>query len=166
MTIRKLFLFCLMVSASNCDCGGSQNPGLVDLVVEDCDNETDDNGDGLTDCEDNTCRLKEVCRFVPADPEDIAPKLDPMNLIDFSDSIKFLYEGDNAIIRGLDPSALELENIGVLRSKVVDKEGKGIAGIMAHIPGSPKLGYTFSRENGDIDLIANGGQSVVLRRAF
>lgn len=56
-------------------------------------------------------RIKEACTFEPPNPSALATPLDPTNLIDFSDSIKFLYEGDNPIIRGLDPSALELENL-------------------------------------------------------
>ena len=139
------------------------NPTLDSLVVETCDNGADDNEDGLLDCQDPRCQMEEACLFEPPDPADVAPPVDPTDLRNFSDSVRFLWEGENAVVRGLDPDALNVDRVAVLRARVLDREGNPVAGIRANVAGQPGLGYTFSRADGAIDLVANGDSPATVR---
>ena len=159
--MRRLLL-CVFLCGSACG-GCNDNPLLDEFTLETCDNAIDDNEDGLTDCEDDRCQLDEACSFVPPDPSAFAPPRDPTDLIDFADSVRFLYEGENAVVRGVQPGALDESRIGVIRARVMGPDGEPIQGVRYNIANKPRFGYTFSRDDGKADLVANGGESVTVR---
>ncbi len=131
------------------------------LLIEICDNAEDDDGDGLRDCEERECQLKPACVVVPDEP--VAPPPPRSGIANFADSVRFLWEGDGAPIRGLDPAALDEGRVAVIRGRVLDTQGAPVGGVHASIAGRPDLGYTYSRQDGAIDLVANGGRDVVVR---
>jgi RHS repeat-associated protein len=149
------------LACKGCNKGGGEELG--DLVIEDCENGEDDDGDGKTDCEQAVCQLREVCVQIPPDPGELAPPMDSAGFDSFADSVRFLWEGDNKVVFGLDEDALDESSVAVLRGKVLDADGEPVSGLRASIAGRPELGYTYSRSDGAIDLVANGGAPVTVR---
>ncbi|MGM0575120.1 MAG: RHS repeat-associated core domain-containing protein [Myxococcota bacterium] len=136
-------------------------PGAVTLEV--CDDGADDDGDGATDCADEACAEFPACVTPPPEPSASAPPWDPTDGAAFAEGIRFLYEGDDAVIRGLDPAALEPERVAVVRGRVLGVDGEPLPGVRASCPGRPEMGHTFSRGGGDVDLVVNGDEPVTVR---
>lgn len=152
------------IVASGCKgCKKSDNPLFDEFVLEVCDNGEDDNEDGLVDCEDPRCQLEEVCAFTPPDPSTVATPYDPSTLTGFAESIEFLYKGDNPVIRDLDEGAIDPENVSALRMRVLDRDGEPLAGVRYRVASQDRLGYTFSRDDGVADLVANSARRVTVR---
>lgn len=164
-TVAVFATFVVLVGCKGCkkDGGDSDNPLRDQVVVEVCDNGEDDNEDGWTDCQDPVCQSVDACVFEPPNPADLAPPDDPTSKTDFADSIRFLWEGDNPVIRGLDPDALDMDRVSVVRGEVLDRDGNPVSGVRANIAGRREYGYTFSRDDGQIDLVVNGGENVNVR---
>ena len=161
-TVRWVFV---LVVAGLVGCKGCKKDGVVDfddVVLESCSNGEDDNGNGLVDCAEPRCQVADACVFEPPNPEDIAPPA-AISSAGFVDSVRFLWEGDNPVIRDVDVEALDLARLAVLRAKVTDAEGEPVAGVRANVGGRPEFGYTFSRADGMVDLVANGGEVVHVR---
>lgn len=162
----RLSLISLLVALQPLGCGGcsdDENPLLGDVVVETCDNGIDDTGDGWVDCEDPRCQITRACEFEPPDPASVAPPFEAGKLTNFPDSIRFLWSGDNPVVRGVKPGAIDESRVSVLRGRLVDRDGNPVKGVAARIAGQPELGYTYSREDGAIDLVANGDSSATVR---
>jgi RHS repeat-associated protein len=162
---KNLWMICLlgvMVGCGGTNGDGSGSSSTV-YTFEECENGVDDNDDGDIDCADSNCQLEEACVFIPPDPSAHAPTLDPTELSNFHDSIRFLYEGDQPIIRGVDPNAVDPSRVTVLRGKILDTDGEPLSGVRARIAGKSSLGYTYSRDDGMIDLVANAGSPITVR---
>ncbi|HEX6025802.1 MAG TPA: RHS repeat-associated core domain-containing protein [Solirubrobacter sp.] len=93
----------------------------------------------------------------PQDPEKVAPPLDPGAATSVYDSTKFLYSGANPIQRGVQPGAIEPEQVAVLRGKVTDRAGAPIKDVLVTVLEHPELGYTRTRADGEFDIAVNGG---------
>src|SRR5690554_3186265 len=162
---RIFYIFCLFCLAIGCsDSGGKERiKSIGNYTIEQCDNGVDDNGDGLVDCSESYCQLQDICIVIPFDPSTQTPANHPTKLTNFHDSIRFLYEGDNPIIRGVNPGAIVANRAVVIRGKILDVDGAPLSGVRARIAGQSALGYTYSRADGMIDLVANAGEPITVR---
>ncbi len=98
----------------------------------------------------------------PPDPSTFATTIDPTAVTAFADATAFLYTGPNAIQRNVVPGAITSQRVAVIRGKVVDQNGVGIAGARVAVLGQPSLGYAVTRQDGIYDLAANGGATWTL----
>lgn len=99
----------------------------------------------------------------PPDPAAIAPPLDetvPNNLFVSS---AFLYGGDNPVQRGLVNGTLKPQRVAVIRGRVLDTAGLPLAGVRITIVDHDEFGHTFSRADGQFDLVVNGGGLLVVQ---
>ncbi|MBN1482472.1 hypothetical protein EH223_10545 [candidate division KSB1 bacterium] len=94
---------------------------------------------------------------LPPDPAEVAPELDPTIATNMIDATKFLYEGPNAIQTGVDSGTIEPKRVAVLRGKVKDKDNNPLEAVTITIFDHPEYGQTLSREDGQFDMVVNGG---------
>jgi hypothetical protein len=81
-----------------------------------CEDNLDNDGDTATDCEDDDCAAEAACAF--------APPLDRTVARGFHDSVRFLYEGPQAVQIGADPSVGAATDAGIeLASQLIDNGG-------------------------------------------
>ncbi|HEX6911614.1 MAG TPA: hypothetical protein VF142_14530, partial [Longimicrobium sp.] len=99
---------------------------------------------------------------LPPDPATVAPVLERGVATDFAASNAFLYTGDDPIQTGVAPGAIEPRRVGVLRGRVLTRDGAPLSGVRVSVLDHPELGQTLSREDGMFDLAANGGGELVL----
>lgn len=95
---------------------------------------------------------------VPAAP--IAPAFPASGVLPFGDQVSFLWSGTGAVIQGLQPGALDTGRVVVIRGKVLDTKNAPLPGVRVEIADHPELGHTWSRADGQYDLVANGGVDV------
>lgn len=99
----------------------------------------------------------------PPDPSTIATPTNPTIVVPLSDSLRFLYEGPNAIQTGVPLGTITDERATLLRGRVLTIDGTPLSGVMVSILGHPEFGQTISRANGGYDLVVNGGGSLVVK---
>ncbi|RUO94464.1 hypothetical protein D7Y11_04325 [Corallococcus sp. AB018] len=90
------------------------------------------------------------------------PAIDRTIPTDFGASIEFLYKGPNPVQVGVAEGALDTRRIGVIRGKVMGRNGQPIVdarmGVLAH----PELGHTLTNAQGEYSLAVNGGGALTL----
>ncbi len=158
----------LLASCGGCDDNEPESNGefvaFSDVEFEICGNGQDDDSNGLVDCADRICQLDESCRFVPANPSEFAKPSTAGNLSSFYEQVKFLVEGEQAVVRAVDLERLNRSSVSVARGRILDRDGEPLSGVRARIAGAPEYGYTFSRSDGWVDFVVNSGEeSVVIR---
>ncbi|MCB1881453.1 MAG: hypothetical protein KDI54_15605 [Gammaproteobacteria bacterium] len=99
---------------------------------------------------------------LPANPETIAPPLDPTVTTILADATEFLYTGSNPIQTGVTPGTIEQKRVAVIRGKVLDRDINPLPGVTVTILGHPEFGQTQSRADGAFDLAVNGGGYLVV----
>jgi RHS repeat-associated protein len=90
-------------------------------------------------------------------PEEVAPPLPTGSVAPFVDSVSFLYTGENPLQQGVTPGTLEARRLGVLRGKVLSRQGSAVAGVRISVLHHAEFGHTRTREDGLFDLAVNGG---------
>ena len=100
---------------------------------------------------------------IPPDPSLVATDLNPTQATPMSDATRFLYEGDNAMQRGVAAGTIEARRAAVVRGVIRGRDGAPIIGARVTIADHPELGYTLSRLDGGYDLAVNGGGSLIVR---
>jgi YD repeat-containing protein len=119
-----------------------------------CDNDTDEDGDSFVDCADDDCAAEPACAFAPPLDRTIAPS--------FHESVRFLFDGPQAVQRDADPAAFEAMRISVLRGRVFDREGKAMDGVRITVHGHELYGHTETRQGGTFDMAVNGGGPITV----
>jgi RHS repeat-associated protein len=99
----------------------------------------------------------------PADPASVAPPLDASEATRLFEATAFLYQGPNAVQRGMVPGAIDARRVAVLRGRVLDRIGVPLAGVAIDVAGHPEFGQTLTRADGAYDLAVNGGGDLVVR---
>ena len=94
---------------------------------------------------------------IPPDPATIAPILDPTQSFSLHNAIAFLFSGSNPIQTGVNPSDIEPKQVAVIRGKVLNRDNSPLSGVSISIHNHPEYGQTLSREDGQFDLVVNGG---------
>ncbi|HEY0036607.1 MAG TPA: hypothetical protein VGB66_07970, partial [Longimicrobium sp.] len=99
---------------------------------------------------------------LPPDPATVAPKLEAGIATDFAASTEFLYTGENPIQTGVAPGTMETRRVGVLRGRILARDGEPLPGVHVTVLGHPEYGSTRSRADGAYDLAVNGGGKLTL----
>jgi hypothetical protein len=77
-------------------------------------------------------------------------------------AVSFLYEGPAPLQAGVAPGTIEPLRVAVLRGRVLNGSGVGVAGVTISVKDHPELGETITRFDGGFDLAVNGGSSLTL----
>ncbi|XP_066570780.1 teneurin-1 [Amia ocellicauda] len=135
-----------------------------------CDDNTDNDGDGLMDCVDPDCCQQASCYSGPL----CQGSPDPLDLIQhsqtpftqlpprlFFERVRFLIGKDSThVLPGDVP--FDSSRASVIRGQVVAVDGTPLVGVNVSFLLHAEYGYTVSRQDGSFDLVAAGGISVTL----
>ena len=94
---------------------------------------------------------------LPPDPATVAPELDMTQVTTLYDATAFLFSGSNPIQTGVNPDDIEAKRVVVLRGKVLNRDNSPLPGVTITIKDHPEFGQTLSRDDGQFDLVVNGG---------
>jgi uncharacterized repeat protein (TIGR02059 family) len=86
-----------------------------------------------------------------------APALDPVYPSSLEEATSFIYEGEDPVQTGVDPATIVADRVFLIRGKVNDRDGIGLAGVKISIANHSEFGETTSRSDGAYDLVVNGG---------
>ena len=79
------------------------------------------------------------------------------------DASRFIYVGPGAVQTDIDPALIEPLKVSVIRGRVTSRAGDPLEGIEVSIRGRSEFGRTESRENGEFDLVVNGGETLTVQ---
>jgi choice-of-anchor A domain-containing protein/RHS repeat-associated protein len=99
---------------------------------------------------------------LPPPPEDVAPELPDGGAATSGTAAEFLIQGPDPIQVGADAGAYEPARTAVVRGRVLQRDGTPLAGVRVFVPGHDEYGYTLSRQDGQYDLLVNGGAELLL----
>nr|XP_015923788.2 teneurin-m-like [Parasteatoda tepidariorum] len=142
-----------------------------------CNDEIDNDLDGLVDCADSECCSKGQCQdslmcMSSPDPLDILlRKQPPAVTASFYQKMKFLIEEQSVQSYAHKDeysesqfwSAFVKSRVSVIRGRVVSREGNGLIGIRVSVATDPQFGFTLTRSDGWFDILVNGGGAVTLQ---
>ncbi|MFO1418836.1 MAG: PKD domain-containing protein [Methylotetracoccus sp.] len=94
---------------------------------------------------------------LPPSPATVAPPLDPTAPASPAATMDFLYSGPNPTQTGVNPGAIDRLRVGVIRGRVISRDGVNIPGVSVSVHGHAEFGSTRSRADGGFDLAVNGG---------
>ncbi|XP_054706826.1 teneurin-m-like [Uloborus diversus] len=142
-----------------------------------CDDNADNDNDGLVDCADSECCMSGKCENHSlcqnaADPLDILLRKQPPAITaSFFERMQFLIEEESlrngsprkvAINGSMFWNRYKKSRTSVIRGQVVGASGSGIVGVRVGIDPNTKTGSTLTQETGWFDLLVNGGGAVKL----
>ena len=117
-----------------------------------------DDGFGGTDSQSFTLEVIEL----PPNPNDIAPPLSKTDFPPFIETINFLYEAVPPVQIGMVPGIIDEYRAAVIKGRALDSDGSPLAGVKVAINNQPEYGYTYTREDGQYDLVVNGGGTLTI----
>ncbi|KAG7484175.1 hypothetical protein MATL_G00046510 [Megalops atlanticus] len=158
-------------SGWSCVCQAGWSGMGCNVVMEtECDDNTDNDGDGLTDCVDPDCCQQTSCSSGPLcqgspDPLDLVQQNQtpffPLPPRLFFDRVRFLVgKASTHIFPGDIP--FDSSRVAVIRGQVVAVDRTPLVGVNISFLQHPEYGFTISRQDGSFDLVASGGVSVTL----
>ncbi|MCL2310259.1 MAG: hypothetical protein FWC42_08325 [Proteobacteria bacterium] len=97
---------------------------------------------------------------LPPDPINggIAPQLDPLAPYTVYDSTRFLYTNNPPVQTGVDPDTIKPKFASLLVGKTLDRNDQPLSGVTVKVKDHNQYGQTLTREDGQWDLVVNGGQ--------
>ncbi|XP_076878792.1 teneurin-1-like isoform X2 [Brachyhypopomus gauderio] len=161
-------------SGWRCACQpGWSGPGCDAVTERNCDDNVDNDGDGLVDCVDpdccqqGSCSNKPLCRGAPdplallqqspAPPEPTAPPTTHA----FFQRVRFLLgKAGTHTLHGDIP--FDGSRAAVVRGQVVAVDSTPLVGVNVTFHQHPEYGYTISRQDGSFDLVVVGAVAVTL----
>lgn len=99
---------------------------------------------------------------LPPNPVTVAPAVPVTGAYDVASNTAFIYSGPNPIQTGVEPGAIQPQNVAILRGKVLDAETNPLFGVTVEALGHPEYGQTLTRENGEFDFAVNTGDQTIL----
>ncbi|MFT4724310.1 MAG: RHS repeat-associated protein [Colwellia sp.] len=102
---------------------------------------------------------------LPPDPKDIAPALNPTQVVNLKDAVEFLFTGDNPIQTGVNADDISAKRVAVVRGQVLNKDNTPLSGVTITIKDNTEYGQTLSRADGWFDMAVNGGGYVTINYA-
>ncbi|XP_035290458.1 teneurin-1 isoform X1 [Anguilla anguilla] len=154
-----------------CVCqAGWSGMGCNVIMETECQDNADNDGDGLTDCVDPDCCQQASCGGGPLcqgspDPLDLVQQTQapfvslPPRL--FFDRVRFLAgRASTHVFPGDIP--FDSSRVAVIRGQVVALDRTPLVGVNISFLHYPEYGFTVSRQDGSFDLVAPGGVSVTL----
>jgi len=97
------------------------------------------------------------------DPSQVAPDVDKGIPTVVGDIVEFIYEGPDPIQFGVPPGTIERKRAGVIKGRVLRGAGVPLDGVRVSIFDHEEYGWTFSRLDGEYDLVVNGGGTVTVK---
>ena len=91
------------------------------------------------------------------DPPEGVTEADPTVPSDIASDVEFIYSGDDASQFGVAEDTIEDYRVAVVRGRVLQSDGTGLADVEITVLGHEELGYTLSRVDGGYDIVVNGG---------
>ena len=161
----------LVVDSDDAEASGrwvlSIDPAAWAPPLEVCGDGEDNDLDGDGDCGDIDCRAEPDCVVVPPAPADVAPEIegDATGFPTFMERIRYLFEGEPAIQRGVTPGYLTPSRVSVVRGRVRDAQGAPLAGVAVRVLGDDHTGWTWTAADGVFTIAIPGGgrQTIDLR---
>ncbi|XP_022172137.1 teneurin-a isoform X1 [Myzus persicae] len=159
-----------------CNDGWEGKSCSVRLEME-CNDEIDNDEDGMTDCSDSECCNSASCAehimcLASNDPLDVLLRKQPPSVTaSFYQRVKFLVEEhsvqsyahldeyrENEFWNSFTPG-----RVSVVRGQVLSPQGLGIIGIRVSVDRDSRFGFTLTRTGGWFDVMVNGGEAVTLQ---
>uniref|UniRef100_A0A2C9KDD1 EGF-like domain-containing protein n=1 Tax=Biomphalaria glabrata TaxID=6526 RepID=A0A2C9KDD1_BIOGL len=132
-----------------------------------CSDKMDNDHDGLVDCLDPdccntlTCTKSAYCQTSP-DPKEILLRNNaPAPTASFLDKMRFLIE-ENSVQIDAPRNSFNESQVSVIRGRVQTSDGTPLIGVRVGVVTQPLYGFTITREEGQFDILVNGGGSVTL----
>uniref|UniRef100_A0A4W4DY40 Teneurin transmembrane protein 1 n=1 Tax=Electrophorus electricus TaxID=8005 RepID=A0A4W4DY40_ELEEL len=161
-------------SGWHCICqAGWSGPGCNAVTERECDDNVDNDGDGLVDCVDpdccqqGSCSNKPLCQGAP-DPLALLQqrpgppeRTSPPTTHAFFQRVHFLLgKAGTHTLHGDIP--FDGSRAAVVRGQVVAVDGTPLVGVNVTFHQHPEYGYTISRQDGSFDLVMVGAIAVTL----
>jgi RHS repeat-associated protein len=101
---------------------------------------------------------------VAIDPASVAPPLPAVLPASVACALAgFYWQGASPVQFGVQAASVDCTRLAVVHGTVVDTTGAPLGGVRVEIAGQPVLGFTLTRSDGAFDLVAHGGERVILR---
>ncbi|MBK7893042.1 MAG: PKD domain-containing protein [Bdellovibrionales bacterium] len=120
---------------------------------------SDSSGDSQT----ASVNVAAIAAELPADPTPFAPPLSQTTPQSFDETIRFLYDGPNAVQKEIAQDAIKADRVATVSGKVFDQDGQPLSGVKVSSLGKESLGYTISRAGGEFDIAVNSGGITTLK---
>ncbi|XP_049938928.1 teneurin-m [Schistocerca serialis cubense] len=136
-------------------------------LEQSCNDNRDNDRDGLVDCEDpecctnHICRSSQLCVMSPKPIDILLRKQPPAITASFFERMKFLIE-EGSLQNYARQESFNESRSAVVRGQVVTAMGMGLMGVRVSTS-TPLEGFTLTREDGWFDLLVNGGGAVTLQ---
>ncbi|KAI6216589.1 Teneurin-1 [Aphelenchoides fujianensis] len=137
-----------------------------------CDDGIDNDGDGLTDCEDSECCGASACRENPlcmgeSDDVQYPQRVPSRPHFRFNNRIKFLM-GPNPVNSYANLSSFDERRISVIRGRIFSQKGGPLTGVRVSdaVKKKKQIGFTMTRSSeggGSFNFVVNGGGFIRLR---
>nr|CAD7424065.1 unnamed protein product [Timema monikensis] len=133
-----------------------------------CDDDIDNDEDGMTDCSDSECCNHHSCTehimcHASNDPVEVLLRKQPPSVTaSFYQRVKFLIE-ENSVQSYAHMDEYSESRVSVMRGQVVTPQGLGIVGIRVSVDRDSRFGFTLTRAGGWFDVLVNGGGAVTLQ---
>ena len=98
----------------------------------------------------------------PPDPATIAPPLDRTIVTTVYAQTQFLYTGTLLVQTGVAPGTISETRVCELYGQVLDQDGAPASGTVISVVAHPEYGQTMSRQDGNFNLVINGGEAVTI----
>ncbi|XP_063927987.1 teneurin-a isoform X7 [Zophobas morio] len=142
-----------------------------------CNDDVDNDHDGMTDCSDSECCTHSSCTdhimcLSSNDPVEVLLRKQPPSVTaSFYQRVKFLIEENSVQSYSHMDEYTESEfwnsftprRVAVMRGQVVTPQGLGIVGIRVSVDRESRFGFTLTRQGGWFDVLVNGGGAVTLQ---
>ncbi|XP_014290946.3 teneurin-a isoform X3 [Halyomorpha halys] len=152
-----------------CQC--SEGWAGIDCSVRlemDCNDEVDNDQDGMMDCSDSECCshpscLEHIMCLASNDPVEVLLRKQPPSVTaSFYQRVKFLVE-ENSVQSYAHMDEYSERRVSVMRGQVLSPQGLGIVGIRVSVDRDSRFGFTLTRAGGWFDVLVNGGGAVTLQ---
>ncbi|XP_053597810.1 teneurin-m isoform X3 [Microplitis demolitor] len=146
------------------------------LLEQNCNDQRDNDKDGLIDCADpeccgnHACRGSQLCVSAPKPIDILLRKQPPAITASFFERMKFLidegslqnYARQESFNESVFWNHFNTSRSAVVRGRVVTSMGTGLMGVRVSTS-TPLEGFTLTRDDGWFDLLVNGGGAVTLQ---
>ncbi|XP_055694710.1 teneurin-m isoform X3 [Lutzomyia longipalpis] len=155
---------------------GWDGPDCAVPLEQNCNDNKDNDKDGLVDCEDpecclgHECRMSQLCVSAPKPIDVLLRKQPPAITASFFERMKFIIdEGSLQNYARLETfnesffwNYFNASRSAVIRGRVVTSLNMGLVGVRVSTT-TPLEGFTLTRDDGWFDLMVNGGGAVTLQ---
>ncbi|XP_075213771.1 teneurin-a transmembrane protein [Lycorma delicatula] len=161
-----------------CQCNSDwAGPDCSVRLETECNDEVDNDHDGMVDCSDSECCTHPACSehimcLASNDPVEVLLRKQPPSVTaSFYQRVKFLVE-ENSVQSYVHMdeytesqfwNSFTPRRVSVMRGQVLSPQGLGIIGIRVSVDRDSRFGFTLTRAGGWFDVLVNGGGAVTLQ---